>query len=86
MSEALTPTDTRDSGLAAKDPPKRRRALLIVASVFLLIALAWFLLWLFVFSVREQTDNAYVGGNVVAISAQVPGTVVAVLADDTQHV
>jgi membrane fusion protein (multidrug efflux system) len=46
----------------------------------------WFLLWLLVFSTRETTDNAYVGGNQVAISAQVPGTVVAILADDTQHV
>jgi membrane fusion protein (multidrug efflux system) len=40
----------------------------------------------FVFSTREKTDNAYVGGNQVAISAQVPGTVVAILADDTQRV
>jgi membrane fusion protein (multidrug efflux system) len=75
-----------DSGLAAKDPAKRRRALLIVAAVFILIALVWVLLWLFVFSRREKTDNAYVGGNQVTISAQVPGTVVAIMADDTQRV
>ncbi|WP_201315251.1 efflux RND transporter periplasmic adaptor subunit [Dyella sp. EPa41] len=75
-----------DSGMAAKDPAKRRRALLIVAAVFILAAVTWVLLWLFVFSTREKTDNAYVGGNQVAISAQVPGTVVAILADDTQRV
>jgi membrane fusion protein (multidrug efflux system) len=75
-----------DSGIAAKDPAKRRRVLLIVAGAFVLAGLIWFLLWLFVFSIREKTDNAYVGGNQVAISAQVPGTVVAILADDTQHV
>jgi membrane fusion protein (multidrug efflux system) len=75
-----------DSGLAAKNPAKRRRALLIVAAVFILIALIWVLLWLFVFSRREKTDNAYVGGNQVTISAQVPGTVVAIMADDTQRV
>jgi membrane fusion protein (multidrug efflux system) len=75
-----------DSGMAAKDPAKRRRALLIVAGVFVLAAVIWVLLWLFVFSTREKTDNAYVGGNQVAISAQVPGTVVAILADDTQRV
>ncbi len=80
------PADTNDSGMAAKDPAKRRRALLIVAAVFILAGLAWFLLWLFVFSTRVKTDNAYVGGNQVAISAQVPGTVVAILADDTQRV
>jgi membrane fusion protein (multidrug efflux system) len=75
-----------DSGMAAKDPAKRRRTLLIILLVFVLAGVAWVLLWLLVFSRREATDNAYVGGNQVAISAQVPGTVVAILADDTQHV
>ena len=83
---AAKPTDDNDSGMAAKDPGKRRRALLIVASVFILAALAWLLLWLFVFSKRETTDDAYVGGNQVALSTQVPGTVVAIFADDTQRV
>jgi len=78
--------DANDSGLAAKDPAKRQRALLIVAGAFILAGLIWFLLWFFVLSTRVKTDNAYVGGNQVAISAQVPGTVVAILADDTQHV
>ncbi|GAA0260818.1 efflux RND transporter periplasmic adaptor subunit [Rhodanobacter caeni] len=75
-----------DSGMAATDPRKRRRVLLIVGALFVLAAVAWFLLWLLVFSRRVKTDNAYVGGNQVAISAQVPGTVVAILADDTQRV
>ena len=75
-----------DSGTAAKDPAKRRRALIIVAAVFVIAAVAWLLLWIFVFSTREKTDNAYVNGNQVAISAQVPGTVVSILADDTQRV
>ncbi len=83
---AKTSVDTNDSGMATKDPGKRRRALLIVTGVFVLAALLWFLLWFFVLSTRVKTDNAYVGGNQVAISAQVPGTVVAILADDTQHV
>ncbi len=78
--------DADDSGMAAKDPARRRRTLLIVAGVFILAGLLWFLLWFFVFSTRVVTDNAYVGGNQVAISAQVPGTVVAILADDTQRV
>ncbi len=82
---AANPQDN-DSGMAAKDPAKRRRALLIVSFLFIAAAATWVLLWLFVFSTREKTDNAYVGGNQVAISAQVPGTVVAILADDTQRV
>ena len=92
---SATESDTRDnqaiaeqkeSGLTAKNPAKRRRILVIVALVFIVAGIAWFLLWLLVFSTRESTDDAYVGGNQVAISAQVPGTVVAILADDTQHV
>jgi membrane fusion protein (multidrug efflux system) len=75
-----------DSGLTAKDPRKRRRALLIVFAIFALGGVTWLLLDVFVFSTRVITDNAYVGGNQVAISAQVPGTVIAILADDTQHV
>ncbi|MCE5233013.1 MAG: HlyD family efflux transporter periplasmic adaptor subunit [Mizugakiibacter sp.] len=65
---------------------KRRRVLLGIAAAFALAGLLWLLLWLLVFSRREVTDDAYVGGNQVAISAQVPGTVIAVLADDTQLV
>jgi membrane fusion protein (multidrug efflux system) len=65
---------------------RRRRILTLIALVFLAIALAWGLLWFFVLSLRERTDDAYVNGNKVVISAQVAGTVVAVLTDDTQLV
>ena len=78
--------DDNDSGLAAKNPAKRRKTLLIMLLAFVLIGVIWILLWALVFSKRVTTDNAYVGGNQVAISAQVSGTVVAILADDTQHV
>ncbi|NYE27727.1 membrane fusion protein (multidrug efflux system) [Rhodanobacter sp. K2T2] len=80
------PADSKDSGMTAKNPAKRRKTLLIVLLIFIAAGVIWLLLWLLVFSTRETTDDAYVGGNQVAISAQVPGTVVAILADDTQHV
>jgi membrane fusion protein (multidrug efflux system) len=69
-------------------PPngKRRRVLLLIAAVFIVLGLLWAVYWLLVLSKRERTDDAYVNGNKVAISAQVPGTVIAVLADDTQLV
>ncbi|QAU23930.1 HlyD family efflux transporter periplasmic adaptor subunit [Dyella sp. M7H15-1] len=86
MSASDISKDANDSGLAAKDPAKRSRALFMVAAVFVLAALGWFLLWFFVLSKRESTDNAYVGGNQVALSSQVSGTVVGILTDDTQHV
>jgi membrane fusion protein (multidrug efflux system) len=65
---------------------KRRTILTLIAVVFLIIAVLWGLYWYFVLSLREDTDDAYVNGNKVVISAQVAGTVVAVLADDTQRV
>jgi len=65
---------------------KRRTILALIAVIFIVIAVAWALYWYFVLSLREDTDDAYVNGNKVVISAQVPGTVVAVLADDTQLV
>ena len=80
------PADTKENGMTAKNPAKRRKTLLIVLLIFIAAGVIWLLLWLLVFSTRETTDDAYVGGNQVAISAQVPGTVVAILADDTQHV
>ena len=65
---------------------KRRRVLGLIAAVFIVIGLLWALFWLLVLSKRERTDDAYVNGNKVVISAQVSGTVIAVLTDDTQLV
>jgi membrane fusion protein, multidrug efflux system len=65
---------------------KRRKVLVIIAVVFIIIGLLWGLFWLLVLSKRERTDDAYVNGNKVVISAQVSGTVIAVLTDDTQLV
>ena len=65
---------------------KRRRVLGLIAAIFIVIGLLWGLFWLLVLSKRERTDDAYVNGNKVVISAQVSGTVIAVLTDDTQLV
>lgn len=65
---------------------KRKRLLLGIAALFVLAGLAWLLLWLFVFSLRQTTDNAYVGGNQVGVNARVAGTVTAIYADNTDVV
>ena len=72
-------SETSDNG-------KRRRILLRIAAVFVVVGVLWVLYWQLVLTKRERTDDAYVNGNKVVISAQVPGTVVSVLADDTQLV
>jgi membrane fusion protein (multidrug efflux system) len=73
---------------SATNPPngKRRRILLLIAVIFIVIGAIWAAYWVLVLEKREKTDDAYINGNRVVISAQVSGTVVAVLADDTQLV
>jgi membrane fusion protein (multidrug efflux system) len=73
---------------SATTPPngKRRRILLLIAVIFIVIGALWAAYWVLVLEKREKTDDAYVNGNRVVISAQIAGTVVAVLADDTQLV
>ena len=85
MSDSPTPAAKSD-GAQTNGNGKRRVILGVIAVVFILAGIGWYLLWLFVFSQREVTDDAYVNGNQVALSAQVAGTVIAVLADDTQLV
>jgi membrane fusion protein (multidrug efflux system) len=72
----------------ATNPPngKRRRILLLIAAIFIVLGALWAAYWTLVLAKREKTDDAYVNGNKVVISAQVSGTVIAVLADDTQLV
>jgi membrane fusion protein (multidrug efflux system) len=65
---------------------KRRRILLLIAVIFISLGALWAAYWTLVLSKREKTDDAYVNGNKVVISAQISGTVIAVLADDTQLV
>ena len=65
---------------------KRTRILILIAVIFIVLGALWGAYWVLVLSKREQTDDAYVNGNKVVISAQVSGTVIAVLADDTQLV
>ena len=65
---------------------KRRLLLLTVLAVFLLgggVAALWYFLH---GQYHETTDDAYVGGNLVQITPQVAGTVIAIYADDTDFV
>lgn len=65
---------------------KRKPALLIVAGVFAVAAIAAGVHHYQVGRWQVETDNAYVGGNVVQISPQSAGTVIAIAADDTDWV
>src|SRR5207253_9240163 len=65
---------------------KRKPVLLAVAGVTLLAGIAYGAYWGLYLRHYENTDNAYVQAPVVQITPQVGGTVLAILADDTDVV
>ncbi len=58
----------------------------IVAASFAALGLVWFIVWFLVLSERERTDDAYVSGNQLTVSAQLAGTVVGVFVNNTDLV
>src|SRR4029079_2307950 len=65
---------------------QRNRWLAIAVGGFAVIGIAWGLYWALALRYEQSTDDAYVNGNVVQITPQISGTVVAIGADDTQFV
>ncbi|MGE0348447.1 HlyD family efflux transporter periplasmic adaptor subunit [Hydrogenophaga sp.] len=66
--------------------PARRKALTGVAAAVLVAGIGYGAYWALVLNHFETTDNAYVQGNVVQITPQQAGTVVAINANDNDHV
>jgi len=80
-------TDTNQTAPAApQGNPARKKALTGVAAAVVVAGIAYGAYWALVLNHYETTDNAYVQGNVVQLTPQVGGTVVAINADDTDHV
>ncbi|MET0290373.1 MAG: efflux RND transporter periplasmic adaptor subunit [Pseudoxanthomonas sp.] len=65
---------------------KRRRALLFLLVAVLIIGGAWLAWWLLHGRWYQETDDAYVAGNIVSIVPQTTGTVVSIDADDGMRV
>ncbi|PKO32044.1 MAG: EmrA/EmrK family multidrug efflux transporter periplasmic adaptor subunit [Betaproteobacteria bacterium HGW-Betaproteobacteria-9] len=66
--------------------PARKKALTAVAAAVVLAGIGYGAYWALVLNHFESTDNAYVQGNVVQLTPQAAGTVVAINANDTDHV
>ncbi|TPG09849.1 HlyD family efflux transporter periplasmic adaptor subunit [Rhodanobacter glycinis] len=82
-----TPTTAENTAGASPNtaaPKKNSRGLMlrVLAIVVLLAVIGWALWYLLDGRWYEGTDDAYVNGNVVQITPQVPGTVVSIGADD----
>ncbi|HJU25680.1 MAG TPA: HlyD family efflux transporter periplasmic adaptor subunit, partial [Rhodanobacteraceae bacterium] len=77
------------SHVAAGAAPKngmRKKLVAAVLGIFVVAGIAYGVYWLLVARFNETTDDAYVNGNVVQITPQVTGTVVAINANDTEFV
>ncbi|KVS45157.1 efflux RND transporter periplasmic adaptor subunit [Burkholderia ubonensis] len=85
LHTAPMPASQADAALDARRATRRKRFLVFFAAV-LLAAIAWLAVWWLRDRYYEETDDAYVAGSIVQISAQVPGTVIDVLAGDTHPV
>ena len=64
----------------------RKRWLALIIGVFAAIGIAYGAYWAIALRYSQSTDDAYVSGNVVQITPQISGTVVAIGADDTEFV
>jgi membrane fusion protein (multidrug efflux system) len=71
------------------DAPKnnnRRNGLLILGAVVVVGAIGYGLYWFLDARFYESTDDAYVAGNVVAVTSRESATVMSLHADNTQTV
>src|SRR3546814_14273840 len=86
MPSAINPPAATPAAPPAPENGKRRRALLILAAIVALAGIAWLAYYLLVARWHQDTDDAYVQGNVVSIVPQTIGTVIAIDADDGMKV
>jgi membrane fusion protein (multidrug efflux system) len=71
---------------ASPQPTGRRHWLILLTLVLVIAAIAYLVYYLLIARFHESTDDAYVNGNIVQVTPQVVGTVIAVNADNTQTI
>lgn len=71
---------------AAPRNPARRKAMTAVVVLVTVAGIGYGAYWALFLNHFERTDNAYVQGNVVQVTPQIAGTVIAINTDDTAHV
>lgn len=86
MTTEINPQAAAAAPAPAPKNGKRRKALLILAAIVVVAAIAWTFYYFLVARWHEDTDDAYVQGNVVSITPQTIGTVVSIGADDGMKV
>ncbi len=86
MTSKINPAADTAPAAAAPSNGKRRRALLILATTVIVAAIVWLAWYLLVARWHQETDDAYVQGNIVAVVPQTAGTVTRIDADDGMRV
>ena len=86
MTSEINPQAATPPAPPAPKNGKRKRALLILAAIVVLAGIAWLAYYLLVARWHQDTDDAYVQGNVVSIVPQTMGTVVSIDADEGMKV
>ena len=83
-----TPEATATTRSQAAGSPNRARSLGLwsLTAIVVLCGLGYLGYWLLDGRYYESTDDAYVNGDVVQITSEIPGTVIALNVDDTQPV
>lgn len=81
-----TPGPGRNAAVDPDPGSPRRRLLLGAALVFVLLGIAYGIWWWLVAQHYQHTEDAYVHGDLVQITPQIAGTVIAIHADDTDYV
>lgn len=85
MENAQTPNPNASPAPAPANP-KRKTLMLSAAAVIVLCAIGYGAYWAIVARHFEDTDDAYVQGNLVQITPQIASTVSGINADDTDFV
>ncbi len=86
MNDDPTPPAGAQAALPVASTGKRRRSLLLLGGVAVLGGLVYGSYWFLSARHFQTTDDAYVKGDLVQITSEVPGTVIALHVDDTQSV
>ncbi len=81
---SVAASDTPNTTLAK--PRQRKKMLLLLVLVVALAAVAYGVYWFIYERHYEYTDDAYVDANIVQLTSQVAGTVVAIAANETDYV
>ncbi len=83
---STSPTAVQLPPSASERQAVRKKALAMLAGVVVVAGLGWAIYSYLVSSHFEDTDNAYVQGDVIQITPQIGGTVVGIMATDTDYV